>query len=71
MIKIRNFVFGGLYWRWFGDGQAYNSPCHYAAADVLKILAGWPYRPPNTASSRLADLLDNLCALVIFASGSR
>ena len=57
MKKIRAFVFGGLYWRWFGDGQAYNSPRHSAVADILKILSGMPYRPPNTPWSRLTDLL--------------
>jgi len=40
MKKIRNFIFGSLYRRWFSDGQAYLSIHHYAVADILKSLQG-------------------------------
>jgi len=66
MCKVTDFIFGNLYQRWFGDGQAYYSPLHYTIADIFKILAGWPYRPPDTARSRLVDLLENLRLLVTF-----
>ena len=38
--KIRNFIFGSLYRRWFSDGQVYLSIQHYAVADILKSLQG-------------------------------
>lgn len=57
-------LFGVLYWRWFGDGQAYRSPRHYALADALSILAGYPNRPPNTTWSRVVDVADDLCTMV-------
>jgi len=33
-------LFGKLYWRWFGQGEAYSSPLNYAIADVVKALSG-------------------------------
>jgi hypothetical protein len=35
----RREVWSRLYWRLFGDGQAYRSPVHAAIADWLKALA--------------------------------